>query len=173
MPYSSIKKSVESIDNVRLNKQIVECYQLLTSAIKEKNGEIIKGHSHHPVYLFYKDNLEFLAYYGYECCREYYYRNKKWQSLTQYFDNIMNDFNMFEYDDGYISSMQIPKFVPYYMEGNKDSPNCIRTTKNVSQLFRDKLIKKWQADIEKNRPPKWAGWGCPSWAKEFLKFKEK
>lgn len=164
LPYeNNVKKSVENLDCLRLQKQLVEVYQLLTSAIKEKNGEVIKGHSNHPVYLFYKDNPKFLAYYGYECCREYYYRTKKWHSLTKYFNDIMDYYRMFEYDsdEGYIISMEIPKFTPYYMEGSLGQPNYIRTTENVSKLFQNKLCKKWDADKEKNRPPKWGNRPIP------------
>ena len=56
LPYENdITKSVQSLDDVRLNKQILETYQLLTSAIKEKNGEKPNGWYKHPVYIFYKD----------------------------------------------------------------------------------------------------------------------
>ena len=64
---SSAKKSIQELDDLRLQKQLVEVYQLLTLAIKEQEEghEIKAGHYHHPVYLFYKDNIPFLAYYGY------------------------------------------------------------------------------------------------------------
>lgn len=167
LPYeNSIEKSVQSLDDVRLNKQAVECYQLLTSALKERNGQDTKGHSHHPVYLFYKDNLKFLTYYGYECCREYRYRFLKEYSLIKFFDNQMESLKMFIDDnDGYILGVEIPKFTPYYMEGSKDSPDCIRTTKNVDILFQQKLISKWQND---NRKPKWTNRDIPKFYEEYL-----
>ena len=127
LPYeNSVKKSVEALDDLRLQKQLVECYQLLTLAIKEQQegDEIKAGHYHHPVYLFYKDNIPFLAYYGYECCRELAYRNGHWHSLTDYFDKVMTDLGLFEFDDeGYIISMEIPNFTPYDMEGSKGQQN--------------------------------------------------
>ena len=61
LPYENdISKSVESLDDRRLNKQIVECSQLLNNAIKELKGEEIKGYKNHPVYLFYKNNPNFI-----------------------------------------------------------------------------------------------------------------
>ena len=72
---STVADSVKDLDDLRLQKQLVECYQLLTLAIKEQQEghEVKAGHYHHPVYLFYKDNIPFLAYYGYICCCEFYF----------------------------------------------------------------------------------------------------
>lgn len=173
LPYENdVIKSVESLDDVRLNKQAVECYQLLTMAESEiETGKpTSKGHYHHPIYQFYKNNPQFLAYYGYECCREYNYRFKKWLKPIEYFDDIMDKYKMFKYDeDSFIIAMEIPEFAPYYMEGSKDSPNCIRTTENVSQLFKDKLCKKWDNDKAKGRPPKWTNRQVPEFYKEVTK----
>lgn len=170
LPYeNNVRKSIECLDDKRLNKQIVECYQLVMSAIKEERGWQIKGHRNHPVYTFYKDNIPFLAYYGYECCREYNYRFDKWHSLISYFDNEMERQGLYCMDcDGYIEAVEIPKFTPYYMEGSIKDPNHIRTTENVGKLFRQKLIKKWQND---KYPPKWTNRGMPEFYKTFLNNK--
>lgn len=58
-----------------------------------------------------------------------------------------------------------PPFTPYYMEGSKDSHNYIRTTKNVSSLFQNKLCKKWDNDKEKGREPKWTKRDVPEFYK--------
>lgn len=166
-----VSQSIQDLDDLRLQKQLVEVYQLLTLAIKEQKvgHEIKAGHYHHPVYLFYKNNIPFLAHYGYECCRELAYRNGHWHSLTDYFDNVMTDLGLFEFDDeGYIISMEIPKFTPYYMEGSKGQPNYIRTTENVGELFRQKLIKKWNNDKAKGRPPKWTNRDVPEFYKKEI-----
>ena len=167
----TVKESVKHLDNVRLQKQLIEVYQLLTLAIKEQQAghEIKAGHYHHPVYLHYKNNIPFLAYYGYECCRELAYRNGDWHLLTSYFDNIMTDLGLFEFDEeGYIISMEIPKFTPYYMESSKGQPNYIRTTSNVSALFQHKLINKWNNDKSKGRPPKWTNRQVPEFYKKEI-----
>lgn len=170
LPYEkSVVKSVEALDDVRLQKQLVETYQLLTLALKEQSEgkEIKAGHYHHPIYLFYKNNIPFLAYYGYECCREYDYRFKKWHSLTWYFDNELENQGLFGIDDdGFVNYCEIPKFTPYYMEGSKGQPNYIRTTENVSALFQAKLCKKWEQDKAKGREPKWTNRQVPEFYKK-------
>lgn len=144
LPYENdIRKSVESLDDKRLNKQILETYQLVTNAIKEQVGEEIKGYKNHPIYLHYKNNLPFLLLYGYKCGVEYQYRFKKSHKLTLYFMIAMNTFGVCE---------ETVKYTPFYMEGSKGQPNYIRTTENVSVLYQAKLIKKWETD---KKPPKW------------------
>lgn len=166
LPYEKdVKKSVENLDSLRLNKQILETKTLLEFVL---NNSTIYGN--HPVAQFYKDNPKFLAYYGYECCIEFCYRNRKWHLFTKYFNDIMDDYKMFEYDgdEGYIISMEIPKFTPYYMEGSLGQPNYIRTTENVSKLFQDKLCKKWDTDKAKCRPPKWGDREIPEFYKKHI-----
>lgn len=155
LPYeNSIEKSVQSLDDVRLNKQAVECYQLLTSALKERNGEVAKNH--HPIYLFYKDNPEFIAHYGFLCCLEWEFRFSKQHSLFEKFKSIIM-FNDLKHPTNY---------TPYYMEGAKNSANCIRTTQNVSSLFQNKLCEKWDRDKEKGRTPRWTNREVPNFYKE-------
>lgn len=169
---SSAKQSIQELDDLRLQKQLVEVYQLLTLAIKEQEEgkEIKAGHYHHPVYLFYKNNIQFLAYYGYECCREYFYRFSKWHSLIWYFDNELERQGLFGLDaDGYVEYCEIPNYTPYYMEGSKGQPNYIRTTDNVGELFRQKLIKKWEQDKAKGRQPKWTNREVPQFYQQWLK----
>lgn len=171
LPYEyDIVKSVQSLDDVRLNKQVVECYQLLTSAIKEKNGESIKGHRNHPVYVFYKDNLKFLSFYGYICCCEYYNRFNKHHSLFNYLhDKCSEMLDINAYVNAVENIYSIPNYTPYYMEGSKGQPNYIRTTENVSALFQQKLIKKWEQDKAKGRQPKWTNREVPQFYQQWLK----
>ena len=167
---NNVSESVKVLDDVRLNKSIVETYQLLTLAIKEQEvgHEVKAGHYHHPVYLFYKNNPKFLTYYGYECCREYRYRFNKWHTLTDTFDRAMYYFGLFIVDEeGFIEAMEIPDYTPYYMEGSLGQPNYIRTTENVSELFKTKLIKKWEADKEKGRSPRWTKRQVPEFYKGY------
>lgn len=176
LPYEkNILASVQALDDARLNKQAVECYQLLTSAIKEKSGDSVKGHSHHPVYVFYKDNLAFLAYYGYLCCCEYMSRFDKMHKLFDYFSTQCSQLLTINTDFITIASMfgiyLTPEFVPYYMEGSITDPDCIRTTKNVSALFQQKLIKKWEQDKANGRNPKWTNRHVPEFYSTYLKVK--
>ena len=66
-----------------------------------------------------------------------------------------------------------PYYTPYYMEGSIVQPNYIRTTENVSDLFQDKLIKKWQADKEKGRQPRWTNREVPGFYKKYLVDKKR
>lgn len=162
----NIVGSIEDLDDLRLQKQLVEVYQLITLAIREKDEghEIKAGHYHHPVYLFYKDNIPFLAYYGLCCGIEYCERFNKTHKL--YVDFI-------EYCHNYCERVKFitykePKYTPYYMEGSKGQPNYIRTTENVGDLFKQKLIKKWNNDKANGRQPKWTNRDVPEFYKKEM-----
>lgn len=160
LPYEhDIDKSVESLDDRRLIKQILECHQLLNNAIKEKNGEEIKGYKNHPIYLHYKKNISFLIEYGIQACREYCHRFQKKHNLYDTFTNLF-----FEYDKG----LGVMWYVPFYMQGSKYKPDCIRTTHYVSKLYQNKLCEKWNNDKLKGRPPKWTNREIPSFYKEII-----
>ena len=170
LPFENdVKASVECLDNARLNKQILECYQLLTSAIKEKNGEKPNGWYKHPVYVFYRDNIPFLAYYGWKCCQEYQYRFTRYHNLYDYFMNRVYEL-FIEYKNKIIPQ---PPYTPYYMEGSKGQPNYIRTTTGVSELFQAKLCKKWEQDKIKSKGarPTWTNREPPYFYKKYLENK--
>lgn len=157
LPYENdIQKSAQSLDDLRLNKQILECYQLLSNAIKEEIGEEIKGYKNHPIYVHYKGNLPFLMFYGYKCCVEYQYRFQRQHKLTMGFMSAIMLFGAVE---------EALTYTPFYMEGSKGQPNYIRTTENVSALYQAKLINKWETD---KIPPKWTNREMPSFYKEYL-----
>ena len=137
LPYEdNINKSVEVLDDKRLIKQILECYQLLQLVEKEKqNGDVLKGagYHNHPIYKHYKQYENFLFLYGYTCCCEYEYR----------FDNHHRYFEYFEHEINSCKRAENYNYIPFYMEGSKGQPNYIRTTENVSQLYQRKLVHKW------------------------------
>lgn len=157
LPYENdIQKSVESLDDLRLNKQALEVYQLLSNAIKEQNGEEIKGYKNHPIYVHYKDNIRFLMAYGYRCCAEWQYRFHRTHNLTSAFMYCIASYGI---------DIENISYVPFYMEGSKGKPNHIRTYDNVSELYQQKLINKWQND---KKPPKWTNREMPMFYKEYL-----
>ena len=63
LPYPSFKKSAKCLDDKRLNKQIVECYQIL----KALKGET-KGWKNHPATLMWKGYEQALVSYAMWCC---------------------------------------------------------------------------------------------------------
>lgn len=160
MPCESISESIQSLDDARLRKQILECKVLLEGAIAYQNGEKPNGYFKHPVAQHYKEHPVFLWHYGYECCKEFFLR----------FDKIHEHLDWFEEKYSVVAKNKMFVEELLYAEGRKDTPECIRTTDpdKVYDLFKQKLIKKWKADSEKGRPPKWTNRGCPEWAKGAL-----
>lgn len=161
LPYEkNVVASIRSLDDLRLNKQILECYQLLCNALKEKNGEEIKGYKNHPIYLHYKDNLQFLCEYGLACCNEYKYRFKKDHKL---FSSFVEKWKSKE-----IPKRMVCRYTPFYMEGSIGQSNYIRTIENVSELFQKKLCIKWENDkIKSNgKRPTWTNRQKPNFYKE-------
>ena len=158
LPYENdIEKSVQALDDKRLNKQALEAYQLLQNALKERNGEGVKGYKNHPIYVHYKENIRFLLAYGYHCCAEWQYRFHKVHNLLQPFMYYIVQFGI---NIDYVS------YEPFYMEGTKGQPNYIRTKENVSALYQKKLCGKWDNDKANGRPPKWTNRETPSFYKE-------
>ena len=58
LPYNNILKIANCLDKKRLNKQIIECKQI----IKAIKGET-KTWANHPICKMYKDDLDFLGMY--------------------------------------------------------------------------------------------------------------
>ena len=160
LPYeNNIGLSVESLDDKRLNKQILECKQLLSLAIDEKACVNIskRGYRNHPIYTHYKDNLKFLSIYGYLCCREFQYRFDKNHSLHNYFYDLWIMYSKYDMRTSY---------TPFYMEGSKGQSNYIRTTENVSQLYQRKLVDKW---INSKYNVKWTNRDIPKFFSKYVK----
>ena len=170
LPYENdIGASVQSLDDVRLNKQILECYQLVQNCIKENDGEKIKGYKNHPVYVFYKNSPDFLIYYGKKCCDEYFFRFRKKHKLNGRFWEL-SVFYKLSVAFSVVFNNTLFEYTPFYMEGSKGQPNYIRTTENVSKLFQAKLCKKWEQDKAKGRMPKWTNRQVPEfYRKEMMK----
>ena len=152
LPYEyDIKKSVISLDDRRLIKQILEVYQLARIKIENRSG----GYSNHPVYQHYKNYLDFMIEYGLQACREYKHRFNKEHSLYNSFAEMF-----FNHD-----TQRFLYYLPFYAEGSKKLPNCIRTTENVGKLYRDKLVNKWKSDKLK---PTWTNREIPEFYKEYV-----
>lgn len=146
LPETTLQSSVKCLDDRRLIKQILEVAILIDDN---------HGYNNHPVKVFYREKKIFLAHYGYICCCEYFYR----------FGKIHQSYPIFE---DYITSHGglDPRCLWWkeglYAAGSKNSPDCIRETDpyKVQQLFRQKLITKWNND---KTPPKWTKSNPPKW----------
>lgn len=161
LPEKTIYDSVRALDDRRLIKQILECKTILDVAIENKKWihEQCKniGYAKHPVVDYYKDYGDYIAMYGIKACQEYSSRFNKTHKLEYYF---------FQNGAMYLRPSMIPK--PFYCEGSKTDPNCIRTTDNTVELFRAKLCKKWDND---KYPPKWTNRESPAWYQEHFNKK--
>jgi len=138
MPYYSIAASVRSLDDVRLNKQILECYQILRVALGES-----EGYKNHPIVKHYSQYPGFVARYGWQCCGEYNFRTNKHHKYEDYF-----------YKTRWSPANEVELL---YAEYSKNDPRCIRTNKikEVCTLYQRKLCNKWDQDSRKQRNARW------------------
>lgn len=67
-------ETAKVLDKMRLNKQIIECHQILDAL----NGK--KAWSNHPCVLQYKDHKEWLELYTY--CLEDYFTSKRYSNAS-------------------------------------------------------------------------------------------
>ena len=81
----SMKKSATFLDSKRLNKQIVEAYQIIVDRLPNL---------HHPAYLFWKERKDMLRQYLYYLCEEYTRRyNKIHKCSLECIEPITDDFS--------------------------------------------------------------------------------
>ena len=156
LPDENLNNCVEALDDRRLVKQILECYQIYFCRIRHK------GYSHHPVVVHYSNYPFFIIRYGLAACNEYRYRFGRAHTYEEFF---INEFYR-EVKNAKAVDWEIPF---YYAEGSKDDPKHIRTTRNVPYLFKIKLIKKWHHD---KIPPKWTKRGAPDFYRIFWDVRE-
>lgn len=147
----SFEKCAQDLDDRRLNKQILECYQILSMILKKKSDDSYKSpYLHHPVVVNYFNQEHHLVEYALAMCKEFAHRFKKTHTYHIWFINHMT-----------------PKtcdFLPLYSEGSKNSEDCIRETSpnSVYALFKIKLRRKWNNDILNFRQPKWTNRKAPN-----------
>lgn len=162
LPYiNDIEKSVQSLDSSRLIKQIQETKVLFDGARAYEKGQVPNSYFRHPVAQHYKDEPEFLACYGFQCCKEYWFRYNKYHQYYDFFEYLCEDY--------YKTDIQTVAYTPYYMEGSKNTPECIRTTEEdaVGKLFQAKLINKW---INDKKTPNWNFRGMPKFYEDYLEL---
>lgn len=148
LPYpNNVNRSVRSLDDVRLSKQILECQTI----IDVDNGA--KGYSNHPIvkhYVSSKRQIKFVRYFGYQCCKEFKYRFGKDHAYADRFPRIYY-------------FLGTPQFLPLYLEGRKPNQYVTTDPKEVEFMFQAKLISKWLND---KRTPKWTKRPIPAFLRE-------
>lgn len=158
-------KSAQNLDDKRLNKMIVESFQIYTNILvfcgiyerfypKTKNGWLFKPtHKNHPCvkWSYYSiQNFNWLKAHTQALCSEYAFRFKK-EHFTgiQERDTIGNP-ELFD-----ILKEKLPDRFDGFC-------NCtgIKSDDNVVKLYRICLNNKWDND---KRPPKWTNSKPPEW----------
>lgn len=74
LPYPDFTASAKTLDNKRLNKQIVEAYQIYTERVPQKN---------HPACLMWKGHEAYLSLYIFAMGREYKIRFHRTHKVIQ------------------------------------------------------------------------------------------
>lgn len=148
-PFEDARKCAEVLDDKRLNKQILECWQIYNINKKLDEDPTAKvGYANHPVVKFYRDYPDFVLHYAYMACLEYWSRNDYDHALHK---QIMHPY--FIRTDFCEIELKIPP--NFYCEGPKTDPNHKRIIGDEAyRLFREKLITKWKQDIFNGRPPR-------------------
>lgn len=149
LPYpDDLSLSAQSLDDLRLNKQITEINQILLTYVNEGGG-----HVNHPVNQWYKSNqgITFLLEYLPNLLDEYWDRFKKIHMGRFTYCGLYNYF--YSGCTGVFGQGPNPSFKPAYIKGQVKKDQII-TTDNVGELYQALLCEKWKHDsIE----PKWTG----------------
>ena len=148
LPYEdNLKNCAQSLDDSRLNKQIVELCQILTVQYNirySQNPNI--GYASHPVVQQYNTNngILFLLQYGTILCDEFQFRMGK---VHQGCFTLLG--LKLKYSRLGFSYKHIQSFKTFYIKGRKGKDQII-TDESVSGLYQKLLCEKW-----KSEKPKW------------------
>jgi hypothetical protein len=117
LPYSDFKKSAKVLDNKRLGKQRVECFQILKALTAENYGW-----KNHPAVKMWKGFEGALVEYSISICEEWISRGFK--------DTMLERFKVYNFEN-----KKLPPFV-----GNKDfhlshQSNLVRKDENYRKYF--------------------------------------
>jgi hypothetical protein len=140
LPYQSLIQSAQCLDNKRLNKQIVECSQIL----KVLTGET-EAWKNHPAVLMVRGHNNFVSQYGHICCLEWTERGFKKHSLESYFQSKIeadivkvpwwfgrNEFhnshksNLYRKNQEFYNKFQIYENLPYCWPLEKEGKQILR-----------------------------------------------
>ena len=79
LPFNSFEWSASALDSVRLNKQVLECYQLMNTLAGRS-----RGYQFHPCTLMWEGYTAALGQYARACLDEYERRSQKTHALRSY-----------------------------------------------------------------------------------------
>lgn len=91
VPYTNTLRTAKCLDYRRLGKQRVECLQILTAIDHLNKGEMrnpetgrLRGWVNHPATIAWRDNTEYLRWYGAQMCLEWRERGYKDTCLERF-----------------------------------------------------------------------------------------
>jgi hypothetical protein len=154
-PYpGDLKKNARTIDDKRLNKQVVEAYQVgnvVLRKMRDPNAKI--SWSNHPacrfVYNGGKPKFPWLRSYIEACDLEW--RHRGFHRSEEFLAKIDT---LFAEAEEYSATFSHEPVVAY-VGGGLDVIEFGGTTRTVGAAYRKLLEQKWEKDREAGRPPKW------------------
>lgn len=168
---TDINACAEALDDVRLNKMILETAQLLSTAVHISTIEQEKPfdidihphlykitHKNHPCAKWAREsyhNYMWLHHYFSCLTGEYLYRKQKYHACTNLYKLL---FKGSEYIPSDKNKTPHPNCTIY-----KDNPDTIAA-------YRKYLCYKWENDKLKNRHPKWTNTLPPIWYNDTVKL---
>ena len=93
LPYSDVKKSLQSLDNKRLGKQRVETYQIISAITRRPklDGTPYKGWLNHPCTIMWRNHVTALKFYFNASIEEWVNRGFK---NTMEYETISEDIQL-------------------------------------------------------------------------------
>lgn len=162
-----LKKSAQALDDARLIKQILECYQICKINEEFLSGNTQIGYRNHPVVVYYRDKPELVVDFGAACCVEYLNRFKETHA---YFASLCEKRLYIKIKNAKRLNKNILDYInkdsditPIYVEG---SYSIVDST--VYDLFKNKLNEKW---FHGKAVPRWKNSTPPEWMSELAKFR--
>lgn len=156
VPHRKARLNAEILDDLRLNKMILESAQMLCSVLHKHNVADIpyaKAHANHPCTLWAGEtqgNYQYLLQLGYHMCNERMYRRPA--SPNHKCEGVL-DF-CFRHRHVIPAGAMTP-FANCTMY--KDHP--------THEAYRMQLTDKWNSDI---KPPKWTRRGAPDFYRKGI-----
>lgn len=155
LPYSDAQTSVQSLDDKRVSKMILETAQLLSTAIHIVNPNnalpIYKvTHKNHPVGVWIRSSLQNYIY------------------ALNYF-KVISEEHTYRTGNVHKSSLLYPIFMQFIADNPTAFPiaeqtpfaNCTEFKQDeVHTAYKKTLLAKWQNDVRK---PKWTNRSKPTW----------
>ena len=141
-PFESHAQTAQFLDDVRLNKQIVEAYQIAILCLKRM--ELVPaekmGYNHHPMvdFIFNQEKPYIPDLMIYIKVLNDEWINRGFKRSPDFIDKL-NKINQLILDN--LSRFSLGKMPPYYLYGG-----VVDTTTNAYQMYQDLLYQKWSQD---------------------------